>query len=376
MMLWKRRTIPLYLVLFALLLCLVPLRSADTLPSQLSDDEFWNLINRISEPDGSFFSDNYVSNERSYQDVFEDLVKTHQPSSAYIGVGPEQNFTYILALKPRIAFIVDIRRQNLIEHLMYKALFELSSDRAEFLSRLFSRQVPQDLDRSSSIGYLLDDLASQPPSLEIYQNNLDAIESQLIRKHGFSLSAADEMSLEKVYLAFRAAGPSLTYNGPTTPAGVMPGFGEIVRQTARDGINRGFLASEENYRAIRELERKNLLIPVVGDFAGPRALKSVGQYLNDHNATVSAFYTSNVEQYLFGNNVWKDFYKNVATLPVNSNSIFVRGIIVTPTGEYSPSPLLPLTSHYETGLFSIPELVEAFRKGSILTYTDIVSHRL
>jgi hypothetical protein len=44
-------------------------------------------------------------------------------------------------VKPKIAFIVDIRRQNLIEHLMYKALFELSADRAEFISRLLSRRT-------------------------------------------------------------------------------------------------------------------------------------------------------------------------------------------------------------------------------------------
>src|SRR5215510_8794646 len=151
-----RRIVPAAFALFALILCLAPVRAADTLPAQLSDDEFWKLTSRMSEPDGSFLSDNYVSNERSYQDVFEDLAKGHQPASAYIGVGPEQNFTYILALKPRIAFIVDIRRQNLIEHLMYKALFELSKDRAEFLSRLFSRPVPADLDHSLSIGSLLD----------------------------------------------------------------------------------------------------------------------------------------------------------------------------------------------------------------------------
>ena len=57
----------------------------------------------------------------------------------YLGVGPEQNFTYITAVRPRMAFILDIRRGNLQEHLLYKALFELSADRAEFLSRLFSR---------------------------------------------------------------------------------------------------------------------------------------------------------------------------------------------------------------------------------------------
>ena len=56
-----------------------------------------------------------------------------------MGVGPEQNFSYIAALKPSMAFIVDIRHGNLDVHLMYKALFEMSDNRAEFVSRLFSR---------------------------------------------------------------------------------------------------------------------------------------------------------------------------------------------------------------------------------------------
>src|SRR5205814_381591 len=69
----------------------------------------------------------------------------------YMGVGPEQNFTYIVALKPKIAFIIDIRRGNLDLQLMYKALFELSKDRAEFVSRLFSRRRPDGLGPQSSV---------------------------------------------------------------------------------------------------------------------------------------------------------------------------------------------------------------------------------
>ena len=71
-----------------------------------------------------------------------DAAADARPASAYVGVGPDQNFTYIAALKPRIAFIVDIRRQNMLLHLMYKALIEMSPTREEFLSRLFSRPMP------------------------------------------------------------------------------------------------------------------------------------------------------------------------------------------------------------------------------------------
>jgi hypothetical protein len=113
--------------------------TAKGLPTRLTDQEFWKLSSDLSEHDGSFRSDNLVSNELWLQHVIPDLVKTVEPGHVYVGVGPEQNFTYIAALKPSMAFIIDIRRGNLDLQLMYKALFEISSDRAEFVSRLFSR---------------------------------------------------------------------------------------------------------------------------------------------------------------------------------------------------------------------------------------------
>jgi len=103
---------------------------------------FWKLVESLSEPGGSFSGENYVSNEPQYGDVLTQVEKTLQPGGVYIGVGPEQNFNHIAALRPRMAFVLDIRRQNAIELLMYRALFELSPDRATFLSRLFSRRRP------------------------------------------------------------------------------------------------------------------------------------------------------------------------------------------------------------------------------------------
>src|SRR6478672_8237653 len=108
----------------------VPL-AAEALPATISDAEFWKLIGELSEPDGSFPFDNLLSNETTIQSVIPTLQQKVQSGGAYLGVGPEQNFTYIAAVKPRIAFIIDIRRQNLVGHLMYKALFELSANRAE-----------------------------------------------------------------------------------------------------------------------------------------------------------------------------------------------------------------------------------------------------
>ena len=124
---------------------------ASTLPASLSDQEFWRLSTSLSEPNGFFRSENLVSNEHTFQYVVPALTQRIRPGGVYLGVAPDQNFTYMIATQPAIAFIVDIRRGNLLEHLLYKAIIELSADRAEFLSRLFSKKRPAGLGPKSTV---------------------------------------------------------------------------------------------------------------------------------------------------------------------------------------------------------------------------------
>jgi len=67
-----------------------------------------------------------------------------------------------------------------------------------------------------------------------------------------------------------------------------------------------------------------MLVPIVGNFAGPKALRAVGKYLKEHQATVAAFYLSNVEQYLNQDGIWPQFCANVASLPLDEHSTFIR----------------------------------------------------
>ena len=344
------------------------------LPTRLSDDEFWTLVTDFSEPSGMFGSDNWVSNERSYQTVLDELARGRQPASVYIGVGPEQNFTYLLALKPRVAFIVDIRRQNLVLHLMYKALFELSSDRADFLSRLFARARPSGLEKDASIEQLFDAFNRVDLDLDRLYRGVLAVRQNLLGVHALKLTRADELDLERALSAFAFGGPDLTYAGPRRMPGptIYPTFEEVMRETDAAGVHRNFLAGEANFQAVQALQRNNLIIPIVGDFAGPKALKAVGRYIRAHSATVTSFYTSNVEQYLFQTTAWPAFYDNVSTLPVTGNSVFIRGLIKSGSGQYSASPALPPTSHYETVLFPIADLVARHARGGIRSYYDVI----
>jgi hypothetical protein len=365
------------LVVIALSLSLTLVWSAAELPVQLSDEAFWRLVTEFSEPSGHFPSDNFVSNELATQRVLAQLAKDRKAGGAYIGVGPEQNFTYIVALQPKIAFIVDIRRQNLVEHLMYKALIEMSSDRAEFLARLFSRPRPQGLDSSSSVTALFDAFDPVEADSQMFDENLAAIKDRLIKQHGFKLTADDESNLAYVFRAFFVGGPNLGYSNVTFPprsaaARILPTYEELMVDTDENGQQRSYLGTEENFLTLQQIEKNNLIVPLVGNFAGQGALRAAGQYLKDHGTSVSAFYTSNVEQYLFMTPAdWKSFYTNIGTLPLDSNSVFIRPLINTGNG-YTASPQFRATFHWDTLLFPMADLVTSFNAGMVESYYDVI----
>jgi len=337
------------------------------LPGALSDAEFWRLVDTFSEPNGYFNSDNLLSNETTFQSVIPALKQTVRPGGVYVGVGPEQNFTYIIALEPAIAFIPDIRRGNLQEHLMYKALFEMASDRAEFLSLLFSRKRPAGLGADASIEQLMAAYSGTSGSPELFRKNLAALKDWLSQHHTFHLEDGDLAGVEYVYSNFYAAGPSLSYNanGPGR-RNRYPTYAELQVETDGRGQHRGYLASEQQFRAIKRYEERNLLVPIVGDFAGPKALRAVGQYARDRGAVVTTFYTSNVENYLFQSGSWERFAANVATMPVDETSTFIRACFDNCTRDPS--------SRSTTLLDSIPALLKDFRQGRVRTYWDVLGH--
>src|SRR5262247_4001211 len=299
--------------------------AADTLPSHLSDQEFWKLSSESSEPDGTFRSDNLLSNELYFQYVIPPLNQTAKAGRVYMGVGPEQNFTYISAIKPKMVFIVDIRRGNLDLQLMYKAIFELSKDRAEFVSRLFARKQPANIGPNSTVEEIFNMVANAPTSDEIYAENLSAIKDHLVKKHGFPLSENDLGGIDWVYGNFQRFGTRINY-GSSGRGGFGNGvtYADLMTATDAQGVSRSFLASEENFNVLKSLEMKNVIVPVVGNFARTKAIRSVGKYVTDKEAIVAAFYLSNVEQYLRQDGIWDDFCRNVAALPLDQSSTFIR----------------------------------------------------
>ena len=319
--------VPVCLVALSLLLDVRT--AAQTLPERLTDQEFWKLTTEFSEVDGRFRSDNLLSNEQWLQYVLPELLKTAKAGRAYVGVGPEQNFTYMAALRPAVAFIIDIRRGNLDLQLLYKAIFEMSVDRGEFVSRLFSRKRPQGLAESATAADIFDAFSAVDRSDELYTETLKAVRERLEKTHGFTLSDIDESGIEYVFNAFATYGPRLQYSSTGTGfygGGRQPTYADLMIATDAEGVAHSYLNTEDNFRFLKNLESRNLVVPIVGNFAGPKAIRAVGQYLKDKGAVVSAFYLSNVEMYLQQDGSWGDFCANVTVLPLDDSSTFIRSL--------------------------------------------------
>ena len=395
-----------------------------SLPARLSDAEFWKLVGDISEPGGCFsMADNFVSNERDIGTIAGTIRAGGPTGGVYMGVGPEQNFTYIAAVRPRMVFIVDIRRQAVVHHLMYKAIFELSADRADFVSLLFAKPRPAGLDTASTIQQIWAAFDAVATDTAAFARNLIRVRDHLTRTHGFAMTDEELATLNHVYSSFVEFGPYITTSGPnrgggfvatgtlaalagrvagvqiragnscassgnsgiavvrgaaaaalygraagappptpptpptaaTPPASPTPqwtsttvgmaNFVSLTSVTDAAGQFNSFLGNEESFRFIRDLHMKNLFVPNSGDFGGPKAIRAVGSYIREHGATISAFYVSNVESYLFGDGIAGAFYDNVATIPVDEKSVFIR-----PGGIRTQTALCPIAPFIRAAL--------------------------
>jgi hypothetical protein len=365
----RRRILTLGLVSAAIgivLLFAASIVRAAELPDAITDQEFWRLVTELSES-GGVFAQELMSNEDSAQFVIPALKESTRRGGVYIGVGPEQNFTYIAAIQPKLAFVVDIRRDNMLEHLLYKALFELSTDRADFVSRLFSRQRPTGLERGTTVTTLFDAYQAVVVDTRLYDETLRMVTDRLQRDHKFQLSDADTAAVARLLQTFRMAGPAN-----------LKGSGDknltyVQAMTATDlaGTTQSYLASEDNFRIVQELERRNLIVPIVGDFAGEKALVSIGRYLEERHAIVNVFYVSNVERYLFEQgDHGRHFYANLERLPLDQSSTFIRSV----TRDISRRLGIQLPDgnvNWWSFLFPIRACLDAVASGRAETYRQL-----
>lgn len=304
----------------------IALPRSDTTALPVVDTTFARLVERLSEPGGYFSSDNLVSNEASYLHVLGRMREMDIKGGAYLGVGPDQNFSYIAQLRPEVAFLIDIRRDNLLHHLMFKALFEIARNRVEYLCLLTGRAAPSNTRgwNDATVQEIVEYVDVMPPDSVAFEQSSRRVHESVLR-YGVPLSEADLATIRRFHTEFYRWGLDIRYsNRFGVPLWNMPAYRQLLLETDLDGKQLNYLAREESFRFLKDMQRKNRLVPVVGDLAGDHALSAIGREIAQRRLVISAFYVSNVEQYLMRDGVFDRFAATAAELPIDQKSVIIR----------------------------------------------------
>lgn len=343
--------------------------AADPLDAQspITHEQFAGLVERVSEPGGFFDTDNLISNETGYLNVVDALTGLGGEGGAYVGVGPDQNYSYIAHLRPDIVFITDVRRDNLLHHLLLKALVESSDGPITFLAALHGIEVPatesvDTLDIEAGVA-LLDGLADgsasrAPPLPEPIRGRIEG--------YGLDLTEGDHETIRRFHTEFIRRGLDLrftTFGRPPRP--YYPTYRQLVLETDADGDPASWLSDPELYAVVRRLHLANRIVPVVGDLSGPSALRAIGEVLSEMGVTLRAFYTSNVEFYLWQARTFDEWVGNLRTLPAAADAVVIRSYFPSfggghPSavpGYYATQSLQPVSTLLDGGFTSYWDVV-------------------
>ena len=345
-----------------------PTRAADSLSAR----EFGALVARLSEPGGFFDTDNLISNARSYLPVIGALERRGVRGGAYVGVGPDQNFSYVARVRPSVAYVIDIRRDNLVQHLFFKALFAHARNRAEYLALMVGRTPPPRVagwgDRPlAQIAAYLDTAPVHPAA-----DSLTAALLATARRAGVPLAEADERTFAKIHRSFVEGGLALQFTSfGRAPRPYYPTLGQLLLERDLEGREASYLARESDFQFLKGLQRRNLVVPVVGNLAGEHALAEIGRVTRERGERVSAFYTSNVEDYLMRDGSFGQFARTVAGLPRDARSVIIRSVFGR--GPAGP-PVQQRPGYYSAQLLQPIDLfVSLHERGELRGYTDVVT---
>ncbi len=289
---------------------------------------FADLVNDLSEPDTYFFSDNLVTNETSYLQVAKELEASAPPGGVYLGVGPEQNFSYVAIARPSMAFIVDIRRANMLLHLLYRAAFEQASSRAHFVALLLGRAHDAQATNApdADVEAVLD-AAVRGAATEDTFETAHAVLMRRVRSYGVKLSAEDKAGLQKMHRAFFADQLGIRFELHAQNGRTYPTLRELLKTRSPGDESGSFLATEEAFRYVQTMQKGGRIVPIVGDFAGDKAIPQLSAYLRSEGKSVGVFYVSNVEQYLLAPKTFEKWVRNVRGLPKTDKSLFLRAYL-------------------------------------------------
>ena len=350
---------------------------AASCPGSIPDDDgFAETVSALSGPGGYFDTDNLISNERSYLHAISDLRAAGVRGGAYLGVGPGQNFSYIAQIDPELAVIADIRRDNVLQHLIYKALFEAAPGRLEFLALLTGRPVPDDAVawRTAPLDSVLAVLDRTPPT-EGSRERARRLVRDAVSGFGFTLQPGDLETIDRFQAEFIREGLELRFRSHgRAPQFYYPTFRELLTEADREGGRASYVASHDRYDRVRTLQVDDRVIPVVADLGREGDLDAVASYLRDRGVEVTAFYTSNVEFYLYGGRSFGRWIENLRRLPLAPGAVLIKSFF---PGGYRGSHPAQVPGYYSTQVVQrAAGLLEGWDAGRYRDYWSIVTEDL
>jgi hypothetical protein len=335
--------------------------------------DFAETIERLSETGGYFDTDNLISNESSYMHVATALRDSGLSGGAYIGVGPDQSFSYMALLRPDVAYLIDVRRDNLLHHLLYKGLFHEAANRVEFLSLLYGRPAPESMEAWDERSvHEVTAWVDGHPTTPIEARAAHARVRLRIEEFGVPLTEDDWTTIERFHYAFIKPGLDLRFTTlGRTPRFFYPTHRDLLLAEDLDGQPSSYLVREEDYAFLKDLQERNAVIPLVGNLAGEHALLAVGQDAKRRGLAVTALYASNVEFYLWADGSFDRFANNVMALPVHEDGLIIRSYF---RGAFREGPPLQRPGFYSAQLLQrIQDFARVQSGDGFRSYGDLVT---
>jgi hypothetical protein len=257
--------------------------------------------------------------------------------------------------------------------LLFKALFAAAPTRAEYLSLLTGRPPPERLEAwkgatiEKLVGYIDGTRPSAEPALLALRARIDAE----IRRTGVTLSPVDLSTIAAFHRAFIDRGLSLVFQVRGQPVrDYYPSLRDLLLETDPRGRHLSYLASDAAFDVVRSLEVRDLVVPVVGDVSGPKALRAIGAVMRERGQMLSAFYISNVEFYLYRDGRFPAFVENLKTLPRDARSTMIRSVF---PGGFAGRPPQNVPGYYSTSLVQpLGTMLSDLAAGKYLGYADLV----
>lgn len=252
-------------------------------------------------PPSNYTLDCFVTNESAYNEVLARCRPAGGTTGAYLGVGPDQNFTYIGAYRPRLAIVVDARMDNLIEHLMFKVIFERAEDPLQYLALLFGRSGSRSAGRPVPDGSpeaLVEEFERLPSSNRTYGANRAWLRAELGRR--WPLTDEHHRRVDHLYAEFHRRQLDITNVDAATRANLneIPCLRDIILARNSRGVNLHFLTDRERYRYVRRLQRADRVIPMLGNLTSTPSIDRVDAILRQAGERLATLYLSNVEEHV------------------------------------------------------------------------------